>query len=300
VNKIKNMKIKFLVITAVLTIAILCSASFVSAQTTDNSALIAQLQAEIQSLMQQIQQLQSQQRTTQTWCYTFNNNMGVGSVVNNDTVNLNTALQTSGFTPLHSDMYSENMAAEVVQFQAKYGITPQSGYVGPLTRAKLNSLYGCGTNPIPTPTPTPTPTIQPSITVTSPLAGATLVPGQTYPITWTSNGIDPTAQVNIMLVPNGVYPHAGPSDYTIASTSNSGNYNWTVTKGEWIVPWNSTPMSYSFEIYYYLPNGTYISSTAITPVNIVAAPCNSNSDCDPIQMCSNKICVQNPNVTSAG
>ncbi len=33
--------------------------------------------------------------------------------------------------------------AAVVKFQAKYGISPTSGYVGPLTRAKLNSM--CGT-----------------------------------------------------------------------------------------------------------------------------------------------------------
>ena len=150
------MKIKFLVITAVLATAILCSAGFANAQNVDNSTLIAQLQQQIAQLQAQLQQLIAQQGgTTQAWCYNFNTNMGVANVVNNDTVNLNIALQKSGFTPLHSDMYSEGMAAEVVQFQAKYGITPQSGYVGPLTRAKLNSLYGCGVTPAPTPTCTP-------------------------------------------------------------------------------------------------------------------------------------------------
>ena len=43
------MKIKSIFITAVLSIAILCSAGFVNAQATDNSALIAQLQAQIQA-----------------------------------------------------------------------------------------------------------------------------------------------------------------------------------------------------------------------------------------------------------
>lgn len=38
--------------------------------------------------------------------------------------------------------------AAVVKFQAKYGISPTSGYVGPLTRAKLNSMCG-GTTPNP-------------------------------------------------------------------------------------------------------------------------------------------------------
>jgi hypothetical protein len=41
--------------------------------------------------------------------------------------------------------YGEDTAGAVVQFQAKYGIK-QTGYVGPLTRAKINSIYGCGEN----------------------------------------------------------------------------------------------------------------------------------------------------------
>ncbi|MCX6713851.1 MAG: putative Ig domain-containing protein, partial [Candidatus Vogelbacteria bacterium] len=40
--------------------------------------------------------------------------------------------------------FDEELASSVVKFQVKYGITPRSGYVGPLTRAKLNALYRCG------------------------------------------------------------------------------------------------------------------------------------------------------------
>ena len=40
--------------------------------------------------------------------------------------------------------FGENTAAAVVQFQTKYGIRA-SGWVGPVTRQKLNSLYGCAT-----------------------------------------------------------------------------------------------------------------------------------------------------------
>ena len=45
--------------------------------------------------------------------------------------------------------FGDNTASAVVQFQGKYNIR-QTGTVGPLTRAKLNSLYGCGTKPLPT------------------------------------------------------------------------------------------------------------------------------------------------------
>ena len=39
--------------------------------------------------------------------------------------------------------FGPSTLAAVKKFQAKYGIK-QTGYVGPLTRAKLNALYGCG------------------------------------------------------------------------------------------------------------------------------------------------------------
>ena len=148
---------------------------------------------------------------------------------------------------------------------------------------------------------TPSTFTQPSITVTSPAKGITLVPGQTYPITWTSSGINPNTQIEIRFAPNGwSIPHAGPNDYTIADTSNSGSYNWTVPKQAWLIPGamstsNTSEESYYVKIYYTIPSGVYTSSPASASFNITALPCISNFYCAPTQMCSNGICVWNLN-----
>lgn len=161
-NLVKNMKIKYFLLSAVLAIAILCSAGFVKAQTADNSALIAQLQAQIQLLMQQIAQIQAQQgnttaRPTSSWCYTFNTSLGFTNSGVTDVTNLHTALQKQGisFGSDNGNTYSTGTSKAVIQFQKKYGIAPLSGYVGLKTRAKLNSLYGCTTTPITQTTCTP-------------------------------------------------------------------------------------------------------------------------------------------------
>lgn len=154
------MKIKFLIITAVLATVILFSGGVVNAA--DNSALIAQLTAQIQLLLQQIAQLQGQQNPDTSWCYTFNTNMGVGygggdmnsasTQKANDVRNLRLALISNGILGANNLLSGNSMsggitydgfyAAAVLKFQAKYGIS-QIGVVGPITRAKLNQLYGC-------------------------------------------------------------------------------------------------------------------------------------------------------------
>ena len=146
------MKIKSLFIAIVLVTAFLCFGSAVNAQAIDVQALIAQLRAQIQSLLQQISELQAQQGTTQTWCHTFNNNLGVGNT-GDDVTALYTVLTKEGIISQYDSpgsvrmqFYEEN-ASSVIKFQAKYGII-QTGYVGPLTRAKLNSLYGCAQAPV--------------------------------------------------------------------------------------------------------------------------------------------------------
>jgi hypothetical protein len=92
----------------------------------------------------------TQTQTLSAWCHTFSNNLGVGNKTcagdsNIETASLEVALVREGLLIQHNGdcvSFDEKIASAVVKFQARYGIL-QTGYVGPLTRAKLNTLYGC-------------------------------------------------------------------------------------------------------------------------------------------------------------
>jgi len=121
---------------------------------------VAELQAQIQQLLaiiaqlqQQIATLQGGQGTTGTYC--FNTDLYQG-LTSNDVRNLQIVL---GVTPTTGYFGSITKSA-VKRFQAQYGL-PQTGYVGPLTRAKLNELY-C--TPV---TPTTTTTLPGGTTTTT-------------------------------------------------------------------------------------------------------------------------------------
>jgi len=142
------MKIRFLVITAVLATAILCSAGSVKAVT------IQELMDQIASLQAQLKAMQEQQGPVQqTWCHTFNKNLGYENSDSNEVWSLHTTLHNEGIS-YGSDgpnEYGEGTMSAVVEFQEKYAseiLTPfklkhGTGFVGKSTRAKLNALYGC-------------------------------------------------------------------------------------------------------------------------------------------------------------
>jgi peptidoglycan hydrolase-like protein with peptidoglycan-binding domain len=85
-----------------------------------------------------------------SFCYNFNSDLSVGSSdftserANVDALATILQKEIPSFTGDKgaTNIFTENVAAAVVKFQAKYGIN-QTGYVGPITRAKLNNLYGC-------------------------------------------------------------------------------------------------------------------------------------------------------------
>jgi len=143
------MRIKYLVITAVLATAILCFANPVSAVT------IQELLAQIAALQAQLVELQAQQNnTTQTWCHTFNGDIRQGSS-GSEVEALHIALQKEGFTISAQEVSAKKFyfstISAVKSFQQKYMseiLTPfrlriGTGFVGGSTRAKLNQLYGC-------------------------------------------------------------------------------------------------------------------------------------------------------------
>ncbi len=138
---------------------------FFTASPTASAALtqsqIDNIRAQIIVLQQQlIQLLSAQNATPSNWCHTFTANMKLQD--NNSEVNaLNTALLKQGYYVIVSNYFAQETFSAVVQFQEKYAsdiLTPSglaygTGYAGPKTRAKLNTLYGCSQSPTSTSTP---------------------------------------------------------------------------------------------------------------------------------------------------
>ncbi|MDA1337388.1 MAG: peptidoglycan-binding domain-containing protein [bacterium] len=206
-------------------------------------ALIAQLTVQIAQLQQQLAEEQGQ---PSAWCHTFNISLRVGDQ-GEDARALRTALVKEGFSGLEAMggaySFDENLASAVVGFQQKYkeeilgpyGLQFGTGFVGSTTRAKLNSLYGCGavqpaptpvsiTTPTPIPEPTPAPqSVSLTFRLLSPNGGEELFQGVSYPISWQTGGsLD---RISIYLDKADV---TQASDVIAENIPNSGSYAWTV------------------------------------------------------------------------
>ncbi len=120
--------------------------SFVAPSVT-NAATIAELQAMIASLSAQLAALSGS--TPAATGYTFSTNLTMNST-GADVMNLQKVLNMSSDTMLgatgagspgnETSFFGPATRAAVIKFQTKHGITPAVGYVGPITRAKLNSM----------------------------------------------------------------------------------------------------------------------------------------------------------------
>jgi len=112
--------------------------------------------------------------------------------------------------------------AAVKKFQAKYGIST-TGYVGPLTRAKLNELY-C--------TPVTTPTTSPAATTTT----TTVVPAygtlsiQTYPVSNAQTQLNGGQEYELV----AAQFKATGSDITVKKVAVTINYD-----GKTAFPWQA-------------------------------------------------------------
>lgn len=128
------------------------------------AATTAEIQAQIQALMAQITQLQAQLSQLQGnngvgWCHSFSKNINRGETTyaggsDIEVSSLEAALVKEGLIAQHSGdsvSYDDKMASAVSAFQEKYaseiltpsGLKKGTGFAGPSTRKKLNSLYGC-------------------------------------------------------------------------------------------------------------------------------------------------------------
>jgi len=142
------MKAKILLATFLLISMLFVAGNALALTEQERQTLIAQIQQQIAQLTQQLTQMLTQQQGTQAWCHDFNTNLNLAQSGLSEVASLHVALQKEGIS-YSSDgiiIYSTGTVAAVKQFQAKYAIFPHSGKTGPLTRAKLNQLYGCGTN----------------------------------------------------------------------------------------------------------------------------------------------------------
>ena len=206
------MKIRYFLVTAVLATAILCFAA-----------------------------VGANAQTSLEWCHNFNKSFGYNNSGNSEVGFLHTALQKEGisFSPDTGNKFSKEggTSSAVIAFQEKYGILPLSGYVGPLTRAKLNELYGCTHKECDTAKKQcvsatgagkdlcskNSECVLPSIAVTSPNGGETWQTGKEYNIKWKETALgNPTIKIDLT--------DSAGNQTNIVSALNapSNSYQWTV------------------------------------------------------------------------
>ena len=253
------MRIKSLLVTAVLATAVLCFGPSVGAQGVDVQAQIQALLQQIAALQAQLQVLQGQQQGTTPWCHTFNKNLRIGDS-GPEIDMLATALSKEGLfsTARAYPDFDEYIASAVVQFQEKYtseilapyNLKRGTGYAGPSTRKKLNALYGCSSAQIPCLngqgplSPGQSYCLaQPSITVTSPNGGETYKnDGSSITVNWQTINVPLLQKLDVIRL--RAYPNG--QEYNLA-------YNVLNDGREVIVIPSSVPVgAYTLEIKTYV------------------------------------------------
>ncbi len=178
------MNIRQTIITATVALTMVAMIAPVSA----GALTVADLQAQINALMAQLQQLQGSSSTSGSIpasCVgiTFTRNLKVGST-GSDVKCLQAVLNTSASTQVATTgagspgnetvNFGPKTLAAVQKYQAAHGHTP-AGQVGPLTRADLNAYLGGGTTTV-------TPPGQPPVVVVPTGAGLSVMLASDTPI----------------------------------------------------------------------------------------------------------------------
>ncbi|MCX6703280.1 MAG: peptidoglycan-binding protein [Candidatus Zambryskibacteria bacterium] len=180
--------------------------SFVATPVTASALTSAELQAQINMLQAQLSSLGGASSTG----YTFNTNLTMGSK-GTDVMNLQKVLNMSADTKVASSgagspgmetsTFGPATRSAVIKFQTKYGISPAAGFVGAITRAKLNTMSG---SVVTTPTTPTTPG-------TNPQGGALTVSMASQP----ANSLAPQSASRIPFTTLTLT--AGSSDVTVNS-----------------------------------------------------------------------------------
>lgn len=179
--------------------------------------LIRQILAQIAALQEHIAVLEEEERTGMPWCHTFNVNSGFADTGSIEVGHLHTALrkESISYVPDGINVYSSATAGAVAQFQARYGIS-QTGYAGPLTRGKLNELYGCKHIDGPY-----------SISLVYPKGGQNLSLGDTVRIAWDSAGLSSSDKITIeTYMPDN--PYLNVKALTKSARASDGYYEWEI------------------------------------------------------------------------
>src|SRR3989344_2400069 len=253
---------------------VICGSLFAGARTVsaiDNSALIQLLLQQIAALQAQLTQLQAQQGTTVAWCHAFNTNMGIGTAIS--TSDLDALIMVldkeniAEFIVINRPAeYNEIMAGGVVKLQAKYGIL-QTGYVGPITRTKLNALYGCGVTIVPT---LPIlPVVQPSVTVISPNGGESFTAGQSMNISWQNVG---GAQSDVLKLTMVDYEGGNPAHIYNLATNLWGALPSNTQYYAYVIPSNIIPSSKLKIMVELLRNGSVVAMDVSNSYFNIVAP----------------------------
>ena len=154
---------------------------------------VADLQAQIQALLQQINTLQAQLASLQgggattgssDYCYSFSRNLTVGMKGDDVTALQNILIGEGVWTASNigaTGYFGEVTKVSLAAFQDKHadqiltpvGLSKGTGYFGPSTRSYIASQCVPAT-PTPTPTPTPSETVTPTPTPTPETTGVTV------------------------------------------------------------------------------------------------------------------------------
>lgn len=161
-------------------------------------------------------------------CYTFSTNLfygaGIGDVesLTNEVQRLQIFLQKQGYKidldeQKGGSIFGMSTLRAVLAFQKKYGLV-SNGYVGPTTRAKMQSV--CEGS------------VQPIVKVVSPNGGETYKVGDVVKVSWTTKGAQNKGNVQLSVdskngssaITNKIFPLNGYYNWTIPASLSPGQY----------------------------------------------------------------------------